>query len=764
MTVKKLSAALLLTGFLLQTLIASAKPYDPTEDLLFAFGSKCHGVGAINQTAFSDGAAIKNIIQSIRADENCKGVTGALNDIDSLNVPGLLRDRVADQDMEYLSVQAGDIELALQSESETPGPDKEYIQALKKELISIKVGIAKSKKLSNQERTRNKLETIGNFQKYSSVLFARLKQSDQCLNQNPNLAASIGAQVLGLGSTLASGVVGSLMLATGSMIDSFVSFFKDRGLGNKMKGIVNSKLGPALGCSFEGLAKTYCQARDIEAIIHFNKNKAETKGVPSWLDGVGAIGQDSASYMAWVTQVDAGSPAGTSGRATDKKSGITAQAELRTIKIDLDGILNNSKNTVSLSPDKQGAVRQALNEMAGKMTGKIDFTTGSTNPVNGPFSQSFAGDPQCGPFIYLYSKGVDRVRKDAGTLTCATYVTSQYPNLPNIETEVGSLIEALTIEASSNVNVKLSLVNESNPMLVVAKVDSKFKNQRSARDFMNTSIAYLENLLKEPQGIAKRRNQRDLIEKTKNQLIAALSIIDRSEETAMPTVPPIPSSAPSSPVRKPTIALGKPADPVKKVADLSRELIPQGDTFAIPKALSEIINQDIDHKISQGEIDQNLAVLMQLSATDSLGELIKYYIGLEPARSQARSAKELSKDNISAIAATFSEGLQQRFEKLSREASNDPAAKDSLALLCMQSLAIPEAPHLADLDLTKYCSGNVYSDDAVGRPALKMDFNELIGKSYPERACAVHDFYRKSYLYDLKNKNRSDNKSSDGVR
>jgi len=185
------------------------------------------------------------------------------------------------------------------------------------------------------------------------------------------------------------------------------------------------------------------------------------------------------------------------------------------------------------------------------------------------------------------------------------------------------------------------------------------------------------------------------------------------------------------------------------VADLSKELIPQGDTFAVPKALSEIVNQDIDQKISMGQIDENLAALMQLSSKDSLGELIKYYIGLEAARTQSRSAKELSKSNLSALASLFSENLEGRMKKLSQDIKEDSSANDSLAILCMQSLAVPESPKIGDTDIKQYCSGKIYQslDEKSG---LKMDYNELLKKPYPERACAVYDFYRKSYLYGLK--------------
>ncbi|MBC7743205.1 MAG: hypothetical protein H7061_13480 [Bdellovibrionaceae bacterium] len=715
---------------------AFADAYDPTNDLFFAFGSKCKGKGPVNNAALNDGAGIKYIIEKIRDENACKGIFGALSDIETLNIPQLLKERVAENDLEYMSMQSNDLELAIAAESKATTPDAAYITDLKKELIQTKVNIAKSKKLSNQEKTRTRLETIDNFQKYSNVLFSRLKQSDQCLTKNPNLSAQIGAQVLGLGSTLASGLVGSLLLATGNMIDNFVSFFKEKSLGAKIKGIVNNRLGEAIGCSFEGLGYTYCQARDVETVINFNKNKSEgPTSNPSWLDGIGIIGQDVQSFNDWVTQIDAGSPAGTTGRAADKKSALSQKNDLSLVRIDLEGILSTAKRTLAKSANKVNATRKALNDLAAKMTPTINYSNSGSSTQTGPLLNSFPSDPQCGPYIYLYSKGVDRERKDTSSNgSCAAVANNLYPNPPDINTEVGPLIVSLLSEASQDVNIQISQVNESNPNLVLSKVDTKSQNRRSAREFLNSSVAYLDNLLKDPNSIAKKKIQKDLIEKTKSQIINSLAIIERTQE-------PVDPAAPKGPKQ--------PADPTKKIADLSAELIPQGDTFAVPKALSEIINQDIDQKMSLGQIDENLAALMQLSSNDSLGELIKYFIGLEAAKTQARSAKELSKSNLTAIGSLFSENLESRMEKLSKDSKEDSDANESLALLCMQSLAVPDSPKVGDTDVLKYCSGKSYQS-IYNNSGIKMDYNEISKKPYPEKACAVYDFYRKSYLYGLK--------------
>ncbi len=714
---------------------SAAQAYDPTSDLMFAFGSQCRSRGPVSALANKQTGDLKTIIENIRNDDkSCSGVIGALNDIQNLNIPNLLNEKTAENDIGYLSQQANELELAVQSESSLATPDAAYVTALKAELVTTKVNIAKSQKFPNQEKNRRRLETISNFQQYSNALLSRLRTSDQCLTKNPNVSVQIGAQLLGLGSTLASGVVGSLMLATGTMVDNLVSYFRDRGLAEKMKNVVNNQMGEAIGCTFEGLSYTYCQARDVETVIKFNKNQVEKKSSNKndWQEAVGIIGQDQQSYLEWITAIDAGSPASTIGRAIDKASGDDAQNELRKSKKFLDGTLNSAIQTIADSDSKINATRNALNDLAEILEPK-STCSGTKCTSSGPFTGSFTENPTCGMYFYLYSKGAVRTGVRGQTQTCGEAASAAYPVPPDISVDVRPVLAALYTEAQDRVNIQNSLVNESNPDLAIAKIDAKSKNRRTAREFMKAAESYLENLLKDPQGIAKKPTQKNLIDKTLLQIKKALEIVDRKQD-------PVDPNRPKGRMQT--------ADPSKKTIDLSNELIPQGTTSALPDALSEIINQDIDHKISMGQVDENLATLIELTSNTGLGELIRYYIGLEAANTQSRSAKRLTKNNLSAMASVFDSKLEEHFKKLSED--KDPDSQESLAYLCMQTLSVPESPKIGKVNVEKYCSKKIVKDFFEGS-GINMNYDNLAKKDYPERACAVYDHHRKSYLYGLKN-------------
>ncbi len=722
-------------------LVQAAESYDPTSDLLFAFGSRCQSVGSISSGALNDSVSIRNLVQTIRDDASCAGITGALNSIDSLNIDALLNDKTMKNDQEYLASHAGDLEIAIATETKQNPIDQEYVDALKAELVTTKVKIIKSKNDPNREQQKKKLETIRNFQKYSNSLFAKLKSSDQCLQSRPSLAAQVSAQVLGLGSTLTSGVVGSLMLATGNLVDNFISYFHDKKLNGELKKGSSVALGEALGCSFEGMATTYCQARDVQTIITVNdKVRGKDIDTPSWLDGVDAVGQSMPAYENWAGTIDAGSPAGTAGRASDKKTAKKSQNDLSLVKIDLDQIFSESKHNLSHAETNEKRLditRKALNDMAEQMMPKC--SPGSCSPS--PFAAVFASDQHCGPFIYLYSKGVDKVRKDSSQISCTQYVSTMYNPPPDLNVDVAPTLDRVMSEANSYVDSQLSQVNESNPNLVLTKIDALTANGHSAREFLQAAISYFDRLLQDPQSISRKPLQRSLIEKTKKQLQNALQVSERVEIPVVQTLPA-------------TIVRMIPVDASQNVADISRELIPNGDKSAVPKAISEIINQDIDDKIKRGELDQNLSLLMRLSASDSLSELIRFYVGVEPARAQARSSKELTKNNLNVLAGVFNSSLKDRFEKLKKAAKSDSEQAENLALLCMQALAIPDAPKIGDLELNEYCKGTVYYSHAE-KSQIKMDYNELLTKDYSDRACAVYDFYRKVKLYDLKSEIRT---------
>jgi hypothetical protein len=240
-------------------------------------------------------------------------------------------------------------------------------------------------------------------------------------------------------------------------------------------------------------------------------------------------------------------------------------------------------------------------------------------------------------------------------------------------------------------------------------------------DFLYDARTYLQHLISETDGIAKGN-----VLKTINLSLKRIdSVIEKLEASAKDSG-------------------AKPEDFTKDLADL---LAPSSDTYYIPRELSTIVKHDIDVKLANGKIDKNLALILQLSTSDSLSELMNNYGSLEALRNQVRGAKKLTKANLDAVGKVFSGNILNILDSLQQSAKNDSDARDDLNLFCIQTLLIPSSPIIDGNDLSKYCGGAKYQSLYGNVGAL--DFNNLANKSYEERACSVYDFYRKARLSGL---------------
>ncbi len=289
--------------------------YDPTNDIYAAFGAKCNGFGSINSAAHREATSLMKIIESIRNDANCNGIAGALLEIEGLKLAELQKATTAKNDLDTLWNQIYDVQLAMDRATSVPANEQDvaYIDGLKLELTTLKTTAAKSLSNAHVAQLGIRRSSIDTFQRASSSLFSKLKNNDLCLVKRPNLATQIGAQVIGLGTTLSSGIVGALLVSVGSIIDDFVSFFRSKDLTDR--NLRTFRLGEAVGCAVESMATTYCQARDTETVIELNSKalNQNKSTAPNWLRAAGTMAQGLDAYMAWVTRVHAGTPAATTG-------------------------------------------------------------------------------------------------------------------------------------------------------------------------------------------------------------------------------------------------------------------------------------------------------------------------------------------------------------------------------------------------------------------------------------------------------------------
>jgi hypothetical protein len=734
---------LLITSLLSVLQVSAQGAYDPTNDLMTVFGGKCKGYGPLNSTAFNESQSLVSILNDISQDPKCQGLKSALQQVSSLNMNKALSQPDAKLNIEGLVGEAANLQLAITQESNRgPAADADYIAALKRELVDLRIKISTQTENQKLAPRKARLETIQNLDAYSTSLMSGLEQGDACFTNRPNVPAQIGAQMLGIASGLGSGFTGSLLLTAGRAIDHFVRYIRNKSLNSDIQKIVDNRLGQALGCAFEGISQTYCEAADYDVLLKTTQ-EATTQNTPNptWKKGLNTSAQGTAAFTEFVNKIDAGSPKTTPGRVADMQSAqnLRAQLELNVTRKDYlvtTGFSNVTELTERTAKDNE--FKKLLSDLSDLVTPPcMSNSNGTCLATSGPFKNSFIEDPSCGPQIYIYTKGAERAMKpgtQAGT-SCAQYLKNISPqptiaDLPKTKEAMDSIFN----EASAFVIKENSKVQQSSNIQVLASARLNIGG-RTTLDYFKDADSYLESLLKDPKSIANGDSySKKQIEETQKRIRGVVGLLEKR-------------------------APGTETEAADTVAKIAKELIPKGDKAAIPSALAMIVQLDVEQKIAKGEIDPTLATLMQMPNSGSIGQLLQVYGNLDASGQQTRNARSMSEDSLSGLASAMNQPLKSRFESLKRKADQkDEDAQNSLATLCIQTLAVPEAP----LDLNSYCKGTVMKS-TYDNSGLILKYDEIARSDKRAKMCSLHDFYRKSSLYGKK-KEYLDKNSDQGAR
>jgi hypothetical protein len=161
---------LLLLLFVISNSNAIADSYDPTDDLMAAFGSRCSSQGDATNVALAQSGSIKGIVSAIKKDDSCGNLVPLLDSFDSELAASLNnRSRANDRYSEQVNV-VDDLRNAIAAEqAKGAGTDGNYVTELQTELYSSQIQLLKLKEANRfQGRDSNykqckKLSDPGEF-------------------------------------------------------------------------------------------------------------------------------------------------------------------------------------------------------------------------------------------------------------------------------------------------------------------------------------------------------------------------------------------------------------------------------------------------------------------------------------------------------------------------------------------------------------------------------------------------------------------------
>jgi hypothetical protein len=383
--------------------------YDPTEDLIAAFGGSCSSLGKNTLNALNQASSLKYVVESLKNDLSCTEVSQALQGVieSSSYMSNLLSPSYSSWRFNEKEAEISQLLAAIGVEQDPTVANSLSAQLALEKLEFIKLGFDRDYK-----RRELLYSAAGNYMLYSQQALTALGSQSGCIAKHPQLRFQIAGQILATSAALMVTPLGVAFFAAGNTVNYLVKYFSERGYNKLIKKATTSRLSVALGCVLESLSTSYCQARDTMALVQANANLENYSGSdgPEW-DGITLLSRDISNYNTWIKRITAGSPPANQAAATQKSRGDLYEAGLRIARSKMLADLQTGEEREARAPQNQKANmrRLVLQDLENRIKGYLlevggsSFSTSSSEDISdqSPFFFTFLYDPKCGPRNYL---------------------------------------------------------------------------------------------------------------------------------------------------------------------------------------------------------------------------------------------------------------------------------------------------------------------------------------------------------------------------
>jgi len=721
--------------------------YDPTDDLIGAFGAQCRSIDQYTMQALSQSTALMNIVESMKNDTSCDSIRTALMNSQNAGqqVASLLAPKVASDTSAETDRQLGQLLAAYQAETDTT-----LKSDMATNLASLQVQSIMLKGGAESQRRQLLYSGMGQLATYNDNLFSALNAGTECLQKRPGLVLQIAAQALSMSSNFVSMPLSPAVLGAGLIIDHLVTYLKNYKFQKVLTHINNARIGIAVGCAMESIASTYCEARDAENLISSYRpiKGTDPLATADWA-GYRILNRDMGQFTSWVERIAAGSPATNTAQTDAKSQGDLLDAGLRIAKQRLPSVVQTGKvklaNLTSTDPTQlkalqiivlRGVIKDLISGISAfVLSSNSSYSSSSSSGLISfsPFYNLFLFDLVCGPQTYLYEGTL--VAQPAALIqqgSCSkTYLDTEVPAIKDIEARVKNLL----VQASASVASEVRLYRENDPFDVLAKSELEGPALGSAQTIIQRMLDYLNGLEGQYPNLIPP-DTHDMIEDTKTRLGNS-----------------------SVKLAKVGLQEGGKQDLVAAIRD---QLAPEQDEFYIANRFRDVVNWELSQKVKNGTLESVISNIIQLSTSDQVGALdTTGSVDLDHMQqTDIPTAQSLTIGNLESVDAIFGGTLNDHFESLEKEFKklNAASLSRSITLLCMQATVLPDGLK-SKMALARYCQGrkmvsNITAPRSQARlangPPIELSFDDVMSKPFDERVCKYYDFQRKSRLASLK--------------
>lgn len=694
-------------------LAAIAQPsYDPTDDLLSAFGETCSVRADINQKARAQGQALVSIISNMKSDPACAGLAPMVENLQSQLMNTYADIDIAEIDRDRKRELAADIDQAIQVEkSKGALGDPLFIANAQSDLSALRMDILRENNIVSTKKRKNMVGSVDTARVSVNQVLSSLSTSSQCATQKPNIAGQIVGRLLAITSILNPGAIGAASLGIGSIFENLMNFFSQQKFDKAVGSIRKDQLMDGIGCGLEAMAATQCMARDtIVTLKEANQNLVEANSCSESMIGAEIMGKHLTGLVSWIKEFRDAS------MSSMQKQVLSDAQEARQLDFAYDSLANALNINFSNFEKKDDTIntrKELLEDLTNTMSNYSSWNIG--------FKRIFEFDQECGPYIFLFSegnqKGRDRLPDNANNNYRGSGAVSpaciSYVSIKNMPTPSAGAIRAakdkILFSLKDYVEETKRRLKSADPKLILASAENKSASGASPIETINGLFAYLAFISDGKIESRSGKSLRTMATENRDRLGRVLQSYEDEKVTD------------------------------QQLAKIIVENIGHEDFL---RNISEIVRLDIENKFKSGKTSEGFKMIAEASSASAIAELTIYINDTERLYASANAAKVHSDSNLKIFTQTFQEPFEDILKDLQERSKESAAAKNMLGLSCMRALLAREPPKY----LKSYCNNSSY-DGLIGGA---ISYDSWVEKPYDNRVCSLFDYFRKTRVKEMR--------------
>jgi hypothetical protein len=723
-----------------------------SSDVISAFQSSCVTNGRWTQAALQHSANLVSVLETLKSDKACSNYVSTLNTIQSLSsqISAIAQNQTY-SDYRISEETFQDLTLALQDMKTNPDAAASMLPYV----ISAQVDLAQKRAASDQadsQADRNRY--VNSTQQLATLMQGVLGSMNSglgsCLQQSPAASVELATNVVAIGGSFFSPIVGAGAQMLGELVNTAVEYVRTAAPESAIYDLYANEMPVALGCGLESMSELYCEENDAFSLLQIQAQGYPQPGqqpLPLW-EGMDLLDRKFPILNTWLQSVKNG-VLPTDQVEADRQNTIWKKLHglddyFRTIYADFkDG--QKIYDATTDASQKQDILVKTLADVAHTLAPPRDDGSSGPNPFADKSSDSadFACWLVWGPTTADCKKtdpehpyGYDDIKEYIRKVLLGAMPTADFNLLNKNWSDLLDIVDKLiTLEFSQTIT--------ADPQALLAAARQGVTPDQSPREVLLYINTFLQHMLDEDDHTNPQLP--GLIQDTMTMISDVIKILDDTSCT----------DEHGNPIDCQTKRL-------KQIGDIFDKFQLRISLQFFIDRINNFVEWDLEYKLRHGQIPQDVQDVLISAGIDIRDRLSAagQLQNVTPLVQDLDQGRKLIQGNIEVFRSFFTKSLGRAVQDLHDAAvrAGEPAEGadrpngQTLGQLCTLVLATGQDwPADVSWDICSKAVLNSIYPDPKGQLTIHLDKlkQDLDGKPLEYRICAFHRFLRAGRLAEV---------------